>query len=293
MSVFAGEERARLDIASTEDRPLTDDERQLLQRLLSDPFSFPIQFKTWLVSFLEGSDLLLPRSSVQGLSSLLGSGGGSGVMGLLPAGLVFPYAGSTAPNGTLICNGAAYSRVGYKRLFDAIGTQHGAGDGSTTFNVPDHRRRIPWGAGSSVPLGASDGQAEDARTIDHHHYFDDTQTVAGSTQGGGGHDHGFSGSTGGGGGHDHGPGGGGGFAKNLGQTITIRSDQGTTRLYVVDYTSGTDWEGDHAHGFSGGTDWEDDHSHWFEQAVTVYGDTSGGGLQDRFAYLVLNFIINF
>ena len=72
MSSLAGEE-ARFGTVGVEaeDRPLTDQERALLIRLLSDPFSYPIIFKTWLVSFLESSDILLPRSSIQGLTTLL------------------------------------------------------------------------------------------------------------------------------------------------------------------------------------------------------------------------------
>ena len=55
----------------TDDRPLTDQEYQLLQRLLSDPFSIPLPFKTWLISFIESSDITLPISSIQGLSTTL------------------------------------------------------------------------------------------------------------------------------------------------------------------------------------------------------------------------------
>jgi hypothetical protein len=54
-----------------DDRPLTDAEQKLLSRLLSDPFSIPITFKTWMVSYLESSDMTLPISSIQGLSAKL------------------------------------------------------------------------------------------------------------------------------------------------------------------------------------------------------------------------------
>lgn len=56
-------------------------------------------------------------------------------------GVIFPFAGSAAPNGFLLCYGQAVSRTTYAALFAAIGTTHGAGDGSTTFNVPDLRGR--------------------------------------------------------------------------------------------------------------------------------------------------------
>lgn len=61
----------------TDDRPLSDQEYKLLQRLLSDPFSLPLPFKTWLVSYLESSDLSLPMSSVQGLSTAFAALGAS------------------------------------------------------------------------------------------------------------------------------------------------------------------------------------------------------------------------
>ena len=61
----------------------------------------------------------------------------------MPAGLLAPYAGSTAPTGWLLCAGQTVSRRDYKQLFDAIGTTYGAGDGSTTFALPDLRGRTP------------------------------------------------------------------------------------------------------------------------------------------------------
>lgn len=56
-----------------------------------------------------------------------------------------PYAGATAPPGWLLCYGQAISRSTYAALFLAIGTVHGAGDGATTFNVPDMRGRTVAG----------------------------------------------------------------------------------------------------------------------------------------------------
>ncbi len=54
-----------------------------------------------------------------------------------PVGTVLAYAGNTMPSGYLQCNGAAISRTTYANLFAAIGTTYGAGDGSTTFNIPN------------------------------------------------------------------------------------------------------------------------------------------------------------
>lgn len=54
-----------------------------------------------------------------------------------PAGVIVPYGGVTVPSGYLACNGAEVSRTGKARLFSAIGTKWGEGDGVTTFNVPN------------------------------------------------------------------------------------------------------------------------------------------------------------
>ena len=58
------------------------------------------------------------------------------------AGMVMPFAGSTAPSGWLLCYGQAVSRTTYADLFSALGTTYGTGDGSTTFNLPDLRGRV-------------------------------------------------------------------------------------------------------------------------------------------------------
>jgi microcystin-dependent protein len=55
------------------------------------------------------------------------------------------YGGSSSPTGYLWCDGAAVSRSTYSALFTALGTTFGSGDGSTTFNVPDLRGRVPLG----------------------------------------------------------------------------------------------------------------------------------------------------
>lgn len=66
-----------------------------------------------------------------------------------PSGTIKLYAGASAPTGYLICDGTAVSRTTYADLFTAIGTTFGVGNGTTTFNVPDFRRRVPVGAGGT------------------------------------------------------------------------------------------------------------------------------------------------
>lgn len=62
-----------------------------------------------------------------------------------PIGSVVEWAGSAPPVGWLLCDGSAVSRTLYPLLFSAIGTKFGAGDGSTTFNLPDARGRVSAG----------------------------------------------------------------------------------------------------------------------------------------------------
>ena len=63
----------------------------------------------------------------------------------ISAGTIIPYGGSSAPSGFLLCDGSAVSRTTYSTLFGVIGTTFGVGDGSTTFNLPDLRGRVPAG----------------------------------------------------------------------------------------------------------------------------------------------------
>lgn len=74
-----------------------------------------------------------------------------------PAGIIMPFAGTTAPEGYLMCDGSAVSRTAYATLFAVIGTTFGSGDGSTTFNVPDLSGRVPLGVSSAHLLGSTGG----------------------------------------------------------------------------------------------------------------------------------------
>jgi microcystin-dependent protein len=60
-------------------------------------------------------------------------------LAICPTGTVFPFAGTIAPNGWLLCDGSAVSRTIYSRLFSVLSSSCGSGDGSTTFNIPDYR----------------------------------------------------------------------------------------------------------------------------------------------------------
>ena len=59
------------------------------------------------------------------------------ILEALPVGVMQLFAGSSAPNGYLICDGSAISRTSYLHLFNVIGETYGSGDGSSTFNLPN------------------------------------------------------------------------------------------------------------------------------------------------------------
>jgi microcystin-dependent protein len=100
-----------------------------------------------------------------------------------PVGAVMDFAGNVEPSGWLFCFGQALPRTGiYAQLFDVIGTLYGAGDGSTTFNLPDFRGRVgagrddmggaaasrltaAWGVNGAV-LGANGGAESHQLTVD-------------------------------------------------------------------------------------------------------------------------------
>lgn len=74
---------------------------------------------------------------------------------VFPTGGMMPYGGSVPPSsGWLLCDGSAVNRTTYAALFAVCGTTYGAGDGSTTFNVPDKRGRGSIGAGTGSGLTA-------------------------------------------------------------------------------------------------------------------------------------------
>jgi Phage Tail Collar Domain len=89
-----------------------------------------------------------------------------------PTGIVAAFAGAAAPAGWLLCDGSAVSRATYSALFAVIGTTYGAGNGSTTFNLPDLRGRAVYGVGAGAPgvgsLGATEGQSNPANRGPYH-----------------------------------------------------------------------------------------------------------------------------
>lgn len=165
-------------------------------------------------------------------------------------GIMLAYAGSSAPSGWLLCDGTAVNRTTYADLFTAIGTAYGVGDGSTTFNLPDLRGRIPWGKGTHADidtLGENDGVAVANRRPKHAH----STSVSASVAGGHSHGGGTSGSSGSHS-HSHGTAGGGNSNGGTGGTAGFPSGTSTSSSGSHSHSfSNTSSNGAHTHGFNG------------------------------------------
>ena len=105
---------------------------------------------------------------------------------LLPAGAVQAFAMNSAPAGWLAADGSNVNRTTYASLFTAIGTTYGAGDGSTTFALPDLRGYFVRGSGTNSDATAAGTfgakQADDIKSHTHTVVDDAVQTT--STPGG-------------------------------------------------------------------------------------------------------------
>jgi len=111
-----------------------------------------------------------------------------GIQEGLPAGIVLPYAGNSAPSGWLLCDGSAIDRITYAKLFAAISTSYGTGDGENTFNLPNTQGVFLRGAGSQVisasTYSATRGTKQNDQNLSHSH------AVNSHNHGGGDHGHG-------------------------------------------------------------------------------------------------------
>jgi microcystin-dependent protein len=117
-------------------------------------------------AYLIGEDLYIWNGSAwENVGSITGPEGPEGPQGPpgpagadgSPTGSIVMFGGTSAPSGWLFCSGQDVSRSTFSALFSVIGTSYGAGDGSTTFGLPDLVSRFPLG--SSVPnsVGSSGG----------------------------------------------------------------------------------------------------------------------------------------
>lgn len=99
-------------------------------------------------------------------------------LALTPVGFIGDWPTDTPPQGWLICNGQQVNRLTYQALFNVIGTTFGAGDGSTTFNLPDARGKFALAkaaAGTGSSIGATGGSLDHTHTGPSH-----THTISAS-----------------------------------------------------------------------------------------------------------------
>ena len=106
-----------------------------------------------------------------GIAEAWEHGGGSGAGETLRIGTILPYTGSGAelPTGYMLCDGAELSRTDYSDLFAVIGTSFGAGNGSSTFNLPNLKGKVLTGLDSDdedfTSIGATGGEKTHTLTI--------------------------------------------------------------------------------------------------------------------------------
>jgi microcystin-dependent protein len=208
---------------------------------LADPDTLRAGLRVW-------TQLFGRRVIVLGASQ-----GGADV--LVPIGGMVPFAGSVAPNvNWKLADGSAISRTVYAVLFAACGTTYGAGDGSTTFNLPDTRNREVMGSGTTYTRGTT---ATGVVTLtvgnlpahDHGSVSDHSHSLSGSTGTDGNHGH--SGSTDTTGNHGHAV-----------QNQTTRSDITAAAGSTVAANGGgtTGGNGDHSHNVSINSNGDHTHS---------------------------------
>jgi len=80
----------------------------------------------------------------------------TGIEGI-PTATIVPWSSSSAPTGFLECDGAAVSRSTYSALFAIVGTTYGAGDGASTFNVPNLADNVAVGKSNNKALASTGG----------------------------------------------------------------------------------------------------------------------------------------
>ena len=116
-------------------------------------------------SFTGAAGELSYDTATEGL--IVHDGSTAGGFEIMPSGSIIAFGGAAAPDaGWLLCNGADISRSTYARLFAAISTAYGTGDGSSTFGLPDLRDRVLLGKGSNNgTVGTETGSATASSTI--------------------------------------------------------------------------------------------------------------------------------
>lgn len=117
-------------------------------------------------STLDNSDLLVVQNSNNSNNKITWNSIKSQISNsICPIGTVTAFAGATIPSGWLLCDGGAISRTTYSALFNAISTTYGAGNGSSTFNLPNLSGKVAIGVSSNHNLADSGGEEN------HYHTF--------------------------------------------------------------------------------------------------------------------------
>lgn len=140
-----------------------------------------------LTSTITASELAITGNGTAGQTVISDGDGTFSFRDGFSSGMLVPYAGTSAPTGFLMCGGQAVSRTTYSDLFAVIGTTYGAGDGSSTFNLPDLQGRVVAGkddmSGSSADrltnqTGGLNGDTLGATGGSETHTLDVTQIPA-------------------------------------------------------------------------------------------------------------------
>lgn len=206
-----------------------------------------------------------------------------------PVGMVSPFAGTSAPTGWLLCNGATVSRTTYAALYAVVGDAFGNGNGSTTFHLPDLRGRFIRGvdgatardpnAGTRTAMnsggntGDAVGSVQDDATAKNG-LTNSTSSTSGTTSSAGNHQH----ATDSQGAHTHDVGTIGGGANATIVSVTSDLSGGTyTTTSAGAHTHTSDIAGNHTHTTSG----------------TAAAQTISGDSETRPLNAALNFIIKY
>lgn len=138
-------------------------------------------------NFIAGDNVIITgsgsRSNPYVVEAVVPTGGGTtepSVSNRFP-GEIVAYGGPTAPAGWLLCDGSVIDRSQFSALYGVIGTAYGAGDGMTTFKLPDLRGTFPLGAGGSYARGDQGGSTDQTLVIAnlpaHAHTINHTHTI--------------------------------------------------------------------------------------------------------------------
>jgi len=187
------------------------------------------------------SDITLTLPSSDGDANDVLQSDGSGNLSFtalpqaVPTGSVHLMATTTAPSGYLKCDGSAVSRTTYSALFTIIGTTWGAGDGSSTFELPDLRGEFVrgWDDGKGTDSGRSFASSQSDQNEQHNH---SASTTVGS------HTHSYA----------FAQGSGGGVGNNFGGSGITSVTQSGARLAELEQSGGND--GQDLRGYTAETD---------------------------------------